>query len=400
MKRISYIIKLSIALCLIAILNIKCRKTAAIDTIGTVFIQSGNGYIYAVRASDGKAVGMYKSPIDGLSYYPIVYNNTLYANDYYGKIYALDALAGNPKWLQPFNTNGRILYPIIYNNTLYTTSTSTNSKQLLAIDLATGQAKANFNVFRENISYANPSLPIAYRSNIYSFYGDTLYAIDAITGNPKANYNPLKIKNSTWHIAPVTYNGIIYLISYDMNANNSSLHAVEANNGNNISAYPISFPERIVAISKVYNNTIYLITWKGKVYAFDINSKTLKAGFKTFESNSLYINTDPSYPYLSPIIEDGILCVEDNANKLIYGVDANSGNKLWEFDPQGFLASTSSPIIYKGTIYIGAATALYALDLKTGAKKWEYLTKGTVESSPCLVTNDGKVIARIMNTDD
>lgn len=419
MFKASYISRLYVTLYLAVLLAIGCKKTSVnADSIGTIYIGSNNGYIHAVRASDGKAMGVYKSPRNlytTTTIDPIVYNNILYTTDDSTHIYALDAISGTPKWLQPFDIktvynanygyiNAPLFYPIVYNNILYITYVTINQsrKQIFAVDLATGQAMKNFNgIIKEGFSPIPTEPIIAHKGNIYSICRDTLYIIDAITGNLKTGYTPTAVKDYTngEYITPIIHNNILYLSAGDRNA--AKLYAVDANNGTIIPGYPINIANGtyIIGISKVYNNTLYLTTAIGgssSIYAFDINAKSLKPGFQTFEiggsTNFLSVNSG------TVAAEDGVICIGSGNNRMVYGIDANSGAKLWQFDAQGTVSS--SPVVYKGTIYIGGATALYALDLKTGTKKWEYLTKGEVSSNPCLVTNDGKILAKTVNAED
>jgi outer membrane protein assembly factor BamB len=52
----------------------------------------------------------------------------------------------------------------------------------------------------------------------------------------------------------------------------------------------------------------------------------------------------------------------------------------------------SSPIAAEGKIYAcGGQKELYALDATTGASNWVFQTEGRIASSPCVVTESGKV---------
>ncbi|HYX08762.1 MAG TPA: PQQ-binding-like beta-propeller repeat protein [Bacteroidales bacterium] len=60
----------------------------------------------------------------------------------------------------------------------------------------------------------------------------------------------------------------------------------------------------------------------------------------------------------------------------------------WKFKTGGRVYA--SPVIEKGTVYIGSGDMhFYAIDETTGAKKWDFVTNGAIQSSACLT---GKLV--------
>ncbi|MFL5342850.1 MAG: PQQ-binding-like beta-propeller repeat protein [Gemmataceae bacterium] len=86
----------------------------------------------------------------------------------------------------------------------------------------------------------------------------------------------------------------------------------------------------------------------------------------------------------------------------VYCLDVNSGAELWHFDngrgpsdPVGLKELVSSPCLADGKIYIGEGfhqdtnCKLFCLEANTGNKLWEFQTSSHTESTPCVV--DDKV---------
>lgn len=81
---------------------------------------------------------------------------------------------------------------------------------------------------------------------------------------------------------------------------------------------------------------------------------------------------------------------------VLYCLDRNTGEVVWEFDNGGSLKQVfSSPCLVGGKLYVGEGfhqdnfCKLYCLDAATGKKLWHVQTESHTESSPLVV--DGKV---------
>jgi len=102
--------------------------------------------------------------------------------------------------------------------------------------------------------------------------------------------------------------------------------------------------------------------------------------------------------YATPWEEEGILCVAC-CDRKVYGLDARTGARLWEFQvPEEVY---SSPCGWRGVLYFGCHDGkVYALEIRTARKLWEHATGGVIYSSPAVVDGtlfigsyDGKVYA-------
>ena len=124
--------------------------------------------------------------------------------------------------------------------------------------------------------------------------------------------------------------------------------------------------------------------------------------------------------YSSPCLAGGLLYVGEgmhqNHDCKLYCLEANSGQKRWNFRTAGHIES--SPCVADGRVFFGAGDdGLYCLDAATGAESWHFQGPVHVDTSPavgagrvyagsgvslthtvtevfCLDTRDGKVLWR------
>ncbi len=80
-----------------------------------------------------------------------------------------------------------------------------------------------------------------------------------------------------------------------------------------------------------------------------------------------------------PIVADQKVLVADRDNPVLCAYAAGTGEPVWQFVPGGRI--DSSPAIYKGLVYFGAADGyVYCLDLQDGALRWKYQAAPAVAS--------------------
>ncbi len=154
------------------------------------------------------------------------------------------------------------------------------------------------------------------------------------------------------------------------------VHAVDAAAGTKLWAYRIKSGNRYVEIEScptIVDNTAYFgVSIGGNyyyVYALDLRNRRLCWKFKT------------SGPVTgSPVIANGIAYFRSDCPSRIpagrhfrefvwlYATDALTGQLQWKFNLESL--GSSSPSVYKGSVYIADEEKIRALDAKTGKKMW------------------------------
>ncbi len=126
-------------------------------------------------------------------------------------------------------------------------------------------------------------------------------------------------------------------------------------------------------------NLAYVAGYNGKVYKFDLTSRT---------SSSKYPDSDHvSAIIAAPIVADGSVYVA-TADGSVYALDAVSLDRTWSFKADDRVWST--PSLADGVLYFGSFDEkVYALDAASGDEKWSFATEGAVLATP--VISDGMV---------
>jgi outer membrane protein assembly factor BamB len=108
--------------------------------------------------------------------------------------------------------------------------------------------------------------------------------------------------------------------------------------------------------------------------------------------------------FSSPCLSDGRLYIGDGMHQnfqcKLYCLNADSGQKLWDFEVSNHVES--SPCIADGKVYFGAGDdGVYCLDSKTGKPCWHFREPLHVDASPALIANylfAGSGLSRKCNT--
>lgn len=104
-------------------------------------------------------------------------------------------------------------------------------------------------------------------------------------------------------------------------------------------------------------------------YRCDLARSGLAAGIVA--PSGLKWSTKFPGPLTQPVIADHKVLVADKENPVLCAFEASSGQPAWRFLPGGRI--DSSPAIYKGLVYFGAADGfIYCLDLSSGRLRWKY----------------------------
>jgi eukaryotic-like serine/threonine-protein kinase len=149
----------------------------------------------------------------------------------------------------------------------------------------------------------------------------------------------------------------------------------------------------IFSSAVVANDVIYIGSDDSCLYAVDTTG-ILKW---KFQSNGIIRST--------PAVKDTIVFFT-NYDGMAYGINANTGNEIWNFETDGELHFSqtglfgwtpsdmlmndpwdfyeSSPVIMDTILYFGCGANIYALQNETGQLIWKYTSDDVVHSSPAV----------------
>jgi outer membrane protein assembly factor BamB len=75
-------------------------------------------------------------------------------------------------------------------------------------------------------------------------------------------------------------------------------------------------------------------------------------------------------------------------NGVLYAIARDTGRLMWRHSIPGSKAIESSPVIYRGVLYVGSNDYnVYAIDLGRREVKWQFKTTGEVKASPMVRAN-------------
>lgn len=204
----------------------------------------------------------------------------------------------------------------------------------------------------------------------FMFRGNLLHSGVYQSPGPKLNPEPVWIFEGEEKIvsSPAIVDGILYLGS------GSGINALDANNGKLLWTYVTE--GRVDSSPAVVDGVVYFGGEDGQFYALDARDGAMIWTFSTGDRISS-----------SPAIFDGKVYF-GSYDSFFYALKADTGMEVWKFEIAGLVdldtgirkVVNSSPVIFKeiviiGSGQIGGASAelfLYGLDAQTGEKLWEY----------------------------
>jgi outer membrane protein assembly factor BamB len=225
-----------------------------------------------------------------------------------------------------------------------------------------------------------------------------LYALDATSGAERWKFKT----GSRVASSPAVFAGRVYFSSFDGN-----VYALDARTGEERWKFAFEGEHRFTAKNlhgalpagesmpdpfdfflsspTIAQNTVYLGSGDGYVYALDADSGALRWKFRT-----------GNVVHASPAIANDTIYI-GSWDSFFYALDAKSGAVRWRFktgeDPKisNQVGIQSSAVIADGLVYFGCRDSqLYALDASTGEKRWAFDNKGSwVISTP--IVKDGVV---------
>jgi len=140
----------------------------------------------------------------------------------------------------------------------------------------------------------------------------------------------------------------------------------------------------LISSSTLYEEMIYIfggVPPRGSsgprgLFAVDRSTKELEWVAST---GFLSLNLNPS-----PTTDgERVYFAANRKVSVVYGVDAETGEKEWRFKIPSYMAS--SPTVADGTVYVGShGNNLYAIDAETGEEEWRFKAGHEIKSSPTV----------------
>ncbi|HEY3930245.1 MAG TPA: PQQ-binding-like beta-propeller repeat protein [Candidatus Koribacter sp.] len=203
-----------------------------------------------------------------------------------------------------------------------------------------------------------------------------VYASDAPTNSATVKWR-FKTDSRVIGSAAIA-DGAVYFGSFD-----GSFYAVDENSGG--LRWKFDTDGAITSSAAIEKGIAYFGSFDGNFYAVDLATGKLKWKFATkgerrFAAKHIHgidppAETMPDFWdfYLSsPVVSEGAVYFGSGDGN-VYKLNADSGEKMWEF-PTGDVVH-SSPSLANGVIYIGSFDRFfYAIDASTGKEKWRYKT--------------------------
>ncbi|MDT8858919.1 PQQ-binding-like beta-propeller repeat protein [Alkalihalobacillus sp. MEB130] len=218
--------------------------------------------------------------------------------------------------------------------------------------------------------------------------------------------------------AGVVEEGILYI-----GDSNKNFYALEQDTGNVVWMYESHTinPFRPVIAGEIvlfsnYGGRLYALNKRNGERIWDFQTETGMSNQATVIQDSVFIgdtsetiyeldlksgevlSNQPGYIKDEGIqVVDGLFYLYDNFDNLIYSMEPETGERVWEFQLEEDL-TPSKPIIHNGKIYVTAGDifekvgSLFVLELETGEELWRSDYDGVIYSSP-VVTDESITFA-------
>jgi outer membrane protein assembly factor BamB len=126
--------------------------------------------------------------------------------------------------------------------------------------------------------------------------------------------------------------------------------------------YAVTVVKEAVPVSNGDNSLVFITSEKGIVYALDANTGQKKWQY-AMTGITFYANSSPTYA--------NQIVFANNAKGTLYAIDANTGKEIWQVvDKSRNLGDFPvNPLVFNGIVYSGG-NGLYAFDSKTGKTIW------------------------------
>ncbi len=298
----------------------KIFGSAVVDET-SVFIGSGDGYMYALDPITGKEKWKFKTK-GSIQSTPVLVSDKIVFNSFDGNVYCLDKFSGKETW--KFKTQGEKKY--------------------------------------DTWDY-HLSSPVFDNEAIYIGSGDThIYAINVKDGSLKWKYKT----DDVVHATPALNDGVLYIGSFDGN-----FYSLDAGSGTLKWKFKTIgdkyFPKGEVQQGALLKDSVlYFGSRDYNIYA--INARTGRGHWNMKEYGSWIIAT--------PMIQNGLVYFGTSDTHRFYAVEEDYGKVKWTLDLN--MRVYGSAVAFNDRIYFGCFNGkLYGVNANSGKIEWTFQTEGS-----------------------
>ncbi len=305
--------------------------------------------------------------------------NVIYTADHRGRVMAIDALSGDVIWSEKVPDTAFISGVGVGEKNVVI---GTQEGEVIALDAQTGEPRWRTPVSSEVL--AAPGVKdgyvaiLAVDSHVYGLSEHTGHVLwDAPHTAPL-----LKLRGGA---SPVMHDNVVFVGFAD-----GRLSIFDRKTGHVFWQQTVAIPqgrsevERMIDINgrmAIYGNTLYVVTYQGKVMAYDY----VRNGARWTKDMSSYVGLTGAGQTLVVTDEDGI----------IWGLSSSTGKVLWEQKLLRYRALTT-PSIIDDTVMVGDDDGnVHLLSLENG--EWLGFTKidsSGVRAKPIIIDDTAIVYAR------
>lgn len=290
----------------------------------------------------------------------------LYIGNTDGYLYALRQETGAVVWRTSVHDNLTDSTPTLEGQVLFV---AVHSTALEALNAHNGQVYWQFET-HEKIQ----APPLAVNGRVYLASRTTVWALDASSGKLLWKFHH-GVEGWPTSAAPTMMGNVLYIGL----GSGTQFWALNVANGQMLWSFDTG--DRITSTALVANNTVYVATWHGLIYALE---RSTGSKLWSYSLNARLKQTVVDGVGGSMAWAEGRLYVGDYRGTLLC-IDASKGREIWRYATGTEILAT--PVISAGLVYFGSGDGyFYALNTHTGRPSWRYFT-GEVRSSASLANN-------------
>ena len=302
---------------------------------GVVYVGSRDLHIYAIDAATGTMLWRHKTGAE-IRAAPTVADGIVFVGSDDGNLYALDAETGTTLWT--YESSGLVrVSPVVADGMVY-------------------------------IGLINRGSPAS------------VIALNATDGDLAWRRDETEVESAS---SLVVADGVLYYGSDDGNVN-----ALDSSTGELLWSYRADQDVYTPPQPAIYNGTVY-VHWGELVFALDNSNGSLQWQYEKDGLGTSIWAAFESFFSSAPIgVVDGVAYVS-SADGHIYGLDAETGERLWRY--QWGEEGLFSPVTISGGIMYTASNdgLIFALSASAASRyrdepPWVYSTGGRVYSSPAV----------------